>query len=143
MARSEGARLEHREDMRRYNWRYTWATRYNQAASLLLVSGVMDEVDGALAVFEVTEAGEYRLRQMVDNNPYDVMGCWVTTDTWLAGHMTWTSEDGQFLLMEAKLSLCHLPESFDEYDGALDATEHMDTVLRYVTRPVLGQYLVE
>ena len=33
--------------------------------------------------------------------------------------------------MEAKLSLCHLPESFDEYDGALDATEHMDTVLRY------------
>ena len=60
--KSEGARLEHREDMRRYNWRYTWATRYNQAASLLLVSGVMDEVDGALAVFEVTEAGEYRLR---------------------------------------------------------------------------------
>ena len=33
--------------------------------------------------------------------------------------------------MEARLSLCHLPESFDEYDGALDATEHMDTVLRY------------
>ena len=41
------------------------------------------------------------------------------------------SEDGHFFLMEAKLSLCHLPESFDEYDGALDATEHMDTVLRY------------
>ena len=53
------------------------------------------------------------------------------------------SEDGHFFLMEAKLSLCHLPESFDEYDGTLDATEHMDTVLRYVTRPVLGQYLVE
>ena len=61
--RSEGARLEHREDMRRYNWRYTWATRYNQAASLLLVSGVMDEVFAEVfAVFEVTEAGEYRLR---------------------------------------------------------------------------------
>ena len=83
-------------------------------------------------------------RQMVDNNPYDVMGCWVTTDTWLAGDVTTIlSEDGHFFLMEAKLSLCHLPESFDEYDGALDATEHMDTVLRYVTRPVLGQYLVE
>ena len=96
MARSEGVRLEHREDMRRYNWRYTWATRYNQAASLLLVSGVMDEVYGALAVFEVTEAGEYRLRQMVDNNPYDVMGCWVTTDTWLAGDMTTVSGVRQY-----------------------------------------------
>ena len=72
-------RMEHREDMTRHNWRYTWATRYNevilasdwlmltltligQTASLLLVSGVMDEVDGALAVFEITETGEYKLK---------------------------------------------------------------------------------
>ena len=33
-----------------------------QDASLLLVSGVMDEVDGALAVFEVSETGEYKLK---------------------------------------------------------------------------------
>ena len=33
-----------------------------QTASLLLVSGVMDEVDGALAVFEINETGEYKLK---------------------------------------------------------------------------------
>ena len=37
-------------------------TLIGQDASLLLVSGVMDEVDGALAVFEVTETGEYKLK---------------------------------------------------------------------------------
>ena len=35
-------------------------------------------------------------RQMVDNNPYDVMGCWVTTDTWLAGDMTTVSGVRQY-----------------------------------------------
>ena len=28
---------------------------------------------------------------MVENNPYDVMGCWVTQDTWLAGNMSTVS----------------------------------------------------
>ena len=37
-------------------------TLIGQDASLLLVSGVMDEVDGSLAVFEVTETGEYKLK---------------------------------------------------------------------------------
>ena len=30
---------------------------------------------------------------MVENNPYDVMGCWVTRDTWLAGNMSTVSGD--------------------------------------------------
>ena len=32
-------------------------------------------------------------RIMVENNPYDVMGCWVTRDTWLAGNMSTVSGD--------------------------------------------------
>ena len=32
-------------------------------------------------------------RIMVENNPYDVMGCWVTRDTWLAGNMSTVSRD--------------------------------------------------
>ena len=39
------------------NW-----TLIGQTASLLLVSGVIDEVDGILAVFEVTGTGEYKLK---------------------------------------------------------------------------------
>ena len=39
-------------------------TLNNQDASLLLVSGVMDEVDGALAVFEITDTGEYKLKSV-------------------------------------------------------------------------------
>ena len=30
---------------------------------------------------------------MVENNHYDVMGCWVTQDTWLAGNMSTVSRD--------------------------------------------------
>ena len=30
---------------------------------------------------------------MVENNPYDVMGCWVTRDAWLAGNMSTVSGD--------------------------------------------------
>ena len=33
------------------------------------------------------------IRIMVENNPYDVMGCWVTRDTWLAGNMSTVSGD--------------------------------------------------
>ena len=33
------------------------------------------------------------IRIMVENNPYDVMGCWVTRDTWLAGNMSTVSTD--------------------------------------------------
>jgi len=131
--RDEVITMEHREDMTRHNWLYTWASRYNQSSSLLLVSGVIDEVDGILAVFEVTGTGEYKLKVMVENNPYDVMGCWVTQDTWLAGNMsTIISPDGHFFTMEAKLNLCHLPDDDDDDHDTFDDDELcQDTVLRY------------
>ena len=30
LLRDDVIRMEHREDMTRHNWRYTWATRYNE-----------------------------------------------------------------------------------------------------------------
>ena len=30
LLRDDVIRMEHREDMTRHSWRYTWATRYNE-----------------------------------------------------------------------------------------------------------------
>ena len=41
-----------------HDWRYTWAAKYNHTDTLLLVSGVLDEVDGMVAVFQVASSGD-------------------------------------------------------------------------------------
>ena len=51
-------RMQHREDMKVHDWRYTWAAKYNTTDTMLLVSGVLDEVDGMVAVFQVASSGD-------------------------------------------------------------------------------------
>ena len=46
--------LLHRQDMTPYGWRYTWAAKFNSSTTLLLVAGVIDDVDGSLAIFQVS-----------------------------------------------------------------------------------------
>ena len=41
-----------------HDWRYTWAAKYNTTDTMLLVSGVLDEVDGMVAVFQVVSSGD-------------------------------------------------------------------------------------
>merc|ERR1719192_1482269 len=64
---------------------------------MLLVSGVLDEVDGMVAVFQVASSGDtgvyngdmslYSMIAMVPNNPYDVMGSWCGNSAWLYGNL--------------------------------------------------------
>jgi len=37
--------------MRRYEWKYTWASRFNCSDTLLLVAGVVSDINGEIAVF--------------------------------------------------------------------------------------------
>ena len=97
-----------------HDWRYTWAAKYNHTDTMLLVSGVLDEVDGMVAVFQVASSGDttgvfnvrisfrrkitisyicqgdmslYSMIAMVPNNPYDVMGSWCGDSAWLYGNL--------------------------------------------------------
>lgn len=78
--------LRHKEDMRRHGWIYTWSARYNSTDTLVLVAGVIDHVDGKIAVFQ-RSAGTLTLISETDNSPYDVMGSWCGESSWLCGSM--------------------------------------------------------
>ena len=39
--------------MKLHNWMYSWASKYNSTDTLLLVAGVVSEIDGEIAVFKV------------------------------------------------------------------------------------------
>ena len=44
--------------MRRYEWKYTWASRFNCSDTLLLVAGVVSDINGEIAVFMKTTDNE-------------------------------------------------------------------------------------
>jgi len=73
------------QDMKEQGWLYTWGGRYNQPDTLLLVAGVIDEVEGEVAILETVT---YTVLWRVPNNPYDVMGAWCGVTSWLSGSMS-------------------------------------------------------
>ncbi|XP_023329717.1 F-box/WD repeat-containing protein 5 [Eurytemora carolleeae] len=86
------AELEHQESMRRYEWKYTWASRFNCSDTLLLVAGVVSDINGEIAVFMKTTDNEknksnYSILCRVSNNPYDVMGDWVSEFHFFSGRL--------------------------------------------------------
>ena len=76
--------LRQHEDMTQYGWIYTWSARYNSSDTLVLVAGVVDAVDGKIAVFQ-RSGGLLSLISHTDNSPYDVMGSWCGETSWLCG----------------------------------------------------------
>ena len=52
--RSGTAEARHIQDMKVHGWIYTWAAKFNKSSTKLLVAGVFDEVDGGVAVFDVS-----------------------------------------------------------------------------------------
>ena len=93
--------LRHHEDMTQYGWIYTWSARYNSSDTLVLVAGVVDEVDGKIAVFE-RSGGSLRLISHTDNSPYDVMGSWCGETSWLSGDMGALGLDTNINLCQAQ-----------------------------------------
>lgn len=74
------------------DWLNTWGGRFNKTDSLLLVAGVINEIDGMISVLDTSN---FSILWTVPNNPYDVMGAWVPRNLsahvgdgqWLSGHM--------------------------------------------------------
>ncbi len=72
------------------SWRHTWAAQYSPADTRLMVAGVTSSVGGEVAIFRTGrgEDEEYRFLCRVVNDPYDVLGCWVTESYFLSGTFT-------------------------------------------------------
>ena len=172
--------------MRRYEWKYTWASRFNCSDTLLLVAGVVSDINGEIAVFMKTTDNEknksnYRkdpiyqnhffqncflgflfwmkkliIIQLTDflfifsklnwekygltfsilcrvsNNPYDVMGDWVSEFHFFSGRLIESPDvDGAssaLYICEANPSLSLNPDISSPY--ASNVIKHV--VLRYV-----------
>jgi len=85
------ATLHQQVDMKLHNWMYSWASKYNSTDSLLLVAGVVSEIDGEIAVFKVDKQSNekaYSILCRVSNNPYDVMGDWASQTHFFSGRLT-------------------------------------------------------
>jgi len=80
--------LRFAQDMKKYDWQFTWASRYNSNDTMLLVAGVINDICGEIAIFECAEVGDYVMLCKIMNNPYDVMGAWCDENTWLSGMLT-------------------------------------------------------
>ena len=93
--------LKQREDMTQHGWIYTWSARYNSSDTLVLVAGVIDEVDGKIAVFQ-RSGGLLTLISHTDNSPYDVMGTWCGETSWLCGDMGSLGLDTNINLCQAQ-----------------------------------------
>ena len=93
--------LRQHEDMTQYGWIYTWSARYNSSDTLVLVAGVVDDLDGKIAVFQ-RAGGSLSLIAHTDNSPYDVMGSWCGETSWLCGDMDAFSLDTNISLCRAQ-----------------------------------------
>ena len=80
--------LLHRQDMTPYGWRYTWAAKFNTSSTLLLVAGVIDDVDGSLAIFQVGfNVFEFQLSNL--NSP-ELFSLLTTMRSFLVEYLTTT-----------------------------------------------------
>ena len=76
-------------------WMHTWASQFNPGDTKLLVSGVVNEVGGEVAVFSTgrgtTEQYEFLCRMV--NDPYDFLGCWCSNEYVVTGTMIGDAEN--------------------------------------------------
>ena len=93
--------LRQHHDMTPYGWIYTWSARYNSSDTLVLVAGVVDDLDGKIAVFQ-RSGGSLSLISHTDNSPYDVMGSWCGETSWLCGDMSTDNNDTNINLCRAQ-----------------------------------------
>ena len=74
---------------------HTWASQFNPGDTKLLVSGVVNDVGGEVAVFSTgrgtTERYEFLCRMV--NDPYDFLGCWRSDDYVISGTMIGDAEN--------------------------------------------------
>lgn len=77
--------------MKKFSWKYTQFSQFNQSDTLLLVSGVHfgspHSTSGEIAVFSVT--GDSHLRCRVINRPYDIFGTWFSDQHLISGDLHW------------------------------------------------------
>lgn len=77
--------------MKKFSWKYTQFSQFNQSDTLLLVSGVHfgspHSTSGEIAVFSVT--GDSHLRCRVVNRPYDIFGTWFSDQHLISGDLHW------------------------------------------------------
>ncbi|XP_031624368.1 F-box/WD repeat-containing protein 5 [Contarinia nasturtii] len=85
------ATIKYSHDMRKFSWKYTQYSQFNQSDTLLLVSGVHfgspHSTSGEIAVFSVT--GDSHLRCRVVNRPYDIFGTWFSDQHLISGDLHW------------------------------------------------------
>ena len=67
-------------DMSMFDWKHTWASQFNDDDSKLMVSGVISEINGEIAIFstgrrshdKTSKHGQYQFLCRVINDPYDM-----------------------------------------------------------------------
>lgn len=85
--------LKYKENMKRYTWKYTQFSQFNESDTLLLVSGVhfgSNSTSGEIAVFSLQ--GNFELQARVINKPYDVFGTWYNDSHLISGTLHWTGQ---------------------------------------------------
>ncbi|XP_037897469.1 F-box/WD repeat-containing protein 5 isoform X1 [Glossina fuscipes] len=84
------------QNMKKFNWKYTQYSQFNQSDSLLLVSGVHfgspHSTSGEIAVFTVDGNVESHLRCRVINRPYDIFGTWFSDQYLISGDLHWLAQ---------------------------------------------------
>ncbi|XP_063424872.1 F-box/WD repeat-containing protein 5-like [Mytilus trossulus] len=85
--------LKYKENMKRFTWKYTQFSQFNESDTLLLVSGVhfgSNSTSGEIAVFSLQ--GNFELQARVINKPYDVFGTWYNDSHLVSGSLHWTGQ---------------------------------------------------
>uniref|UniRef100_A0A1A9WUC2 F-box domain-containing protein n=1 Tax=Glossina brevipalpis TaxID=37001 RepID=A0A1A9WUC2_9MUSC len=84
------------QNMKKFNWKYTQYSQFNQSDTLLLVSGVHfgspHSTSGEIAVFTVDGKVESHLRCRVINRPYDIFGTWFSDQYLISGDLHWLAQ---------------------------------------------------
>lgn len=77
--------------MKKFSWKYTQYSQFNQSDTLLLVSGVHFgspySTSGEIAVFSIHD--ESNLRCRIVNRPYDIFGTWFSDQHLISGDLHW------------------------------------------------------
>lgn len=111
------------QDMQIYQWKHTWASQFNRNDSLLMVSGVVSDVNGEIAIFKTgrrdrsnLEESEYAFSFLcrIINDPYDMLGCFCTDEYFMSSTLQY-SEDG----VVTTVWLCKASESTGDDDDQL------------------------
>ena len=92
------------QDMEQYQWKHTWASQFNRDDTLLMVSGVISDVNGEIAIFR--SGANYSFLCRIINDPYDMLGTWCTDKYFLSSTLSY-SEDGVI----TSIWLCEASES--------------------------------